>query len=151
VISDSDGNGITDLETCFAVADLQTLGFPAGTNPVVLTVRGSLRTGGTFSGDLNIFVLNGSGTLAASITPNPLNPEAVLTFRTERAGPVRVRLFDIIGRLVRVVQDGEMAAGPHEIRIDGRSGIGTTIPSGIYFYRIDAVEGSSEGRFTILK
>jgi hypothetical protein len=69
--------------------------------------------------------------LAASINPNPFNPEAVLTFATSKPGAVRVEMFDLQGRLVRTLMNESMAsAGYHDVRISG-SGLG----SGVYFVK----------------
>jgi hypothetical protein len=152
VSSDLNGNGVPDFEVCFALSDLQTLGFPTGTSVVTMTISGNLITGGSFRGDLTIEVINGSGGVAARITPNPLNPDAVLSFQTGRSGSLRVQIFDPSGRLVRTVLDEAISApGRHEMRIDGRDADGVPLASGIYFYRILSSDGPREGRFTILK
>ena len=83
---------------------------------------------------------------------NPLNPEGTLTLRTEREGALRVTVFDLSGRVVRVLRDGSrMAAGYHDLTIDGRDGSGKRLPSGVYFYRVEAAEGVETGRFVIAK
>jgi flagellar hook assembly protein FlgD len=46
--------------------------------------------------------------------------------------PVRVEIFDMASRSVRVVQDGTMASGRQEITWDGRDGIGNRVGSGAY-------------------
>ena len=42
-------------------------------------------------------------------------------------------------------------AGYHDVPIDGKDRGGRPLASGIYFYRIDATEGSTSGRMAILK
>jgi hypothetical protein len=150
-VADADGNGIPDVEFCFATGDLAALPFPPGTNVLTVRIRGRLATGASFVGDLSIEVVNGTGNLAASVTPNPLNPEAVLSFQTSRTGHVSVRIFDSSGRFIRTVYDSETALGRHDVRLDGRAASGIPLGSGVYFYRIDAAERRVQGRFTILK
>lgn len=88
----------------------------------------------------------------ASISPNPLNPSGTLRFTTIGEGPIRVRLFDIHGRLVRTLMDeGRAAAGAHQVAVDGVDGRGDRLATGVYFYRIEAAGAVSSGRFTILK
>ncbi|RPH92275.1 T9SS C-terminal target domain-containing protein, partial [candidate division KSB1 bacterium] len=47
--------------------------------------------------------------------PNPFNPSTTLSFYLERTGVVRLRIFDILGREVAVLTDGERTAGAHRI------------------------------------
>ena len=90
--------------------------------------------------------------LAASLSPNPLNPSGILRLTTSRDGFIRVRMFDLQGRVVRVLEDRAVVpAGAHDVRIDGRNTAGQTLASGIYFYQVDTAEGSLKGRITILK
>jgi len=96
----------------------------------------------------------GSASFArASVTPNPLNPSGTLRFTTVQEGPIRVRLFDIHGRLVRTLLDeARAAAGEHRVPVDGVDGRGARLATGVYFYRIESGGATvSSGRFTILK
>ena len=55
--------------------------------------------------------------------------------------PCRVRLcvFDIAGRLVRVLEDEPLQeAGVHRVSWNGTNASGTRVSSGIYFYRLEA-------------
>lgn len=90
--------------------------------------------------------------LDARVAPNPLNPGGVLTFVTSRAGPVRIRIFDLRGRLVRTLQDpGWSSAGYHAAAIDGRTSDGSRMPSGIYFYRVESAQGEVIGRLAVVR
>src|SRR6185436_20604323 len=152
--SDRDGNGIAEFEACFAKTDLRQLFSNVhGSTAVTITIEGSLLTGGLFQATMDVGVqASGGGNLAASLSPNPLNPSGVLTLRLERSGPLRVAIYDVSGRLVRVVCDETaVAAGYHDYVIDGRGSHGEVLSSGVYFYRVEAAEGVDRGRFTILK
>ena len=151
--SDRDGNGVEEIATCFSKTDLRLLFSDLhGTQPVTVTIEGALFTGGVFRASMDLLVTASGGGHSASISPNPLNPEAVLTFVTSSAGPVRVRLFDLRGRLVRSLLDDPFApAGYHDVRVDGRDASGTRLASGLYFYRIESAEGRTVGKFSVLK
>jgi PKD repeat protein len=154
VVGDGDENGIADLGVCFAKSDLRTLfaGLPNGHQTVTVMIQGSLLSGALIRGSLDVDVLSSGGGLLADVSPNPLNPQAKLSFVTQKAGALRVRLYDLSGRLVRTLADEASAApGNHEMWIDGRSDNGSRLASGVYFYRIDAADGESTGRFAILK
>jgi flagellar hook assembly protein FlgD len=63
-----------------------------------------------------------------------------------------VALFDDQGRLVRTLVDRtSLSAGEHSARIDGRGEREEALPSGAYFYRVRAPDGTITGRFSILK
>jgi len=51
---------------------------------------------------------------------------------------VSLNVFDVTGRLVRTLINEEKAAGQYEILWDDKNGDGDLVPSGIYFYRIEA-------------
>jgi PKD repeat protein len=65
--------------------------------------------------------------------PNPVNPSTRIAYDLPMAGPVRLSVFDALGRQIRVVVDGERPAGRHEILFDA-----TGLPAGMYFYRLEA-------------
>jgi flagellar hook assembly protein FlgD len=73
----------------------------------------------------------------AQNTPNPFNPRTVIRFDLGRESRVRLEVFDVAGRLVRVLQDGRLPAGNHVAAWDGRDDHGRQLSSGTYFYRLD--------------
>jgi hypothetical protein len=153
VIGDRDGNQVADMTLCFTKDDLRMLFSDLhGNNVVPVTVGGSLTGGGLFSAEGTLTITaGGGGNLAASVTPNPMNPSGTLTFTTAKHGLVRVRVYDLAGRLVRQMLDGRLAAGFHEVPIDGLGSRGERLASGVYFFRIDTPEGTETGRFAIMK
>jgi VCBS repeat protein len=87
-----------------------------------------------------------------SLFPNPMNPSGTLQFTVSKAGPLRVSLFDVQGRLVKVLLDEQAAAvGARRITVDGRDQRGASMGSGVYFYRIESQGGVVTGRFAVLK
>lgn len=63
-----------------------------------------------------------------------------------------IRIFDLHGRVVRTLLERSMLpAGSHDVEIDGRGRNGQTLASGLYFYEVQADEGTVHGRMTILK
>jgi hypothetical protein len=68
--------------------------------------------------------------------PNPFNPQTTLRFDLPEAGRVRLEVYDVAGRLVRVLVDGERAAGSNEVVWDGRDDGGKAVGSGTYLARL---------------
>ena len=154
VSGDVNKDGIEEITACFTKTDLRQLfaGLPAGENQVTATIAMDLVSGGQVSADLTIRVFSSGAALAAQVTPNPFNPSAILSFHTTRDGFARAALYDASGRRVRTLLDERMlTAGVHDVRLDGRSGTGTALPSGIYLYRVETAEGTASGRVVLLK
>ena len=151
---DRNGNGLSEVSACFRKEDLRQLfSNVTGTQQLQVTLAGNLSTGGSIcAATLTVTVKGGGGAIAASITPNPLNPSAVLTFATQARGPVLVQLFDVHGRLLRTLRDeNDAAAGYHDVRIDGIDGSGARLSSGVYYVRIRAGAEEERKAITILK
>jgi PKD repeat protein len=152
---DKDKDGINEVAACFSKADLRLLfsSLGNGNHTVPVTIEGNLITGGRFSVTVDHNVKGTNGTLAASVSPNPLNPEATLTFATSKVGAVKVQMFDVNGRLIRTFMDERSAAaGYHDLRIDGRNANGSKVASGVYFVKIATqFDGSETTSITILK
>ncbi len=149
-VRDFNANQIPDLTVKFSREALDPLLTP-GVNELALT--GSLVTGEAFEGKGEVRVIDPpTAPLSAWVAPNPLNPAGVLTFTTAKPGPVAVKMFDLHGRLVRTLMAAPLlAAGVHELRIDGRGERGHALASGVYFYRVEASAEVVAGRISILK
>ncbi|MGD8395436.1 MAG: FlgD immunoglobulin-like domain containing protein [Candidatus Eiseniibacteriota bacterium] len=74
----------------------------------------------------------------AQNVPNPFNPTTRIAYELPAPGVVRLAVYDIDGRLVRRLVDGERDAGPHTARWDGVDRDGRPVSSGIYFSRLEA-------------
>lgn len=152
-VADADGNGIVEVPMCFPRDDVAAM-FETknGRQTVTARLEGALIDGRRFCTSLSLDIIGTGKNLAASLSPNPLNPGGILRLTTSRDGFIRVRMFDLQGRVVRVLEDRAMVpAGAHDVRIDGRNTAGQTLASGIYFYQVDTAEGSLKGRVTVLK
>lgn len=72
--------------------------------------------------------------------PNPFNPTTSVRFSLHESGTVSLRVFDVLGREVKIIVDNRrLEAGVHEVAVDLPG-----LASGIYFCTIFA----NEGRFT---
>jgi subtilisin-like proprotein convertase family protein len=70
--------------------------------------------------------------------PNPFNPVSKIKYGVPKNGYVKLAVYDEIGRLVAILQDGEKQANTYEAEFDA-----TNLPSGVYYYKLEA-EGFSE-------
>ncbi len=74
-------------------------------------------------------------------SPNPFSNSASLRLSLPTAGRVRVAVYDVSGRSVRVLADGEMAAGNHSLRWDGRDESGRRVANGTYLFKVETGAG----------
>jgi hypothetical protein len=79
------------------------------------------------------------------VEPNPFNPQALVRFRLDADGPVRLELYDVRGRKVSTLAQGNLRAGDHTVPITRPNRDGK-LPSGVYFVRLNA-----DGRETRIK
>jgi hypothetical protein len=70
--------------------------------------------------------------------PNPFSTEASLGFSLPRELPVRVRVYDVSGALVRTLANETMPGGAHAVRWDGRDESGARTASGVYYVELNA-------------
>ncbi len=83
--------------------------------------------------------------------PNPFNPATVVSFDMARPGRAKVSVHDVRGRLIAVLEDGEMGAGTHDLTWRGLSDDGRVQAAGTYFIRLETEDGSQVRRATLLK
>jgi hypothetical protein len=80
-----------------------------------------------------------AGLALALAGANPTSGDTRLALDLPRDGNVRVKVYDLAGRVVRTLFDGSQHAGRHGIVWDGRDGAGSAAAVGIYFVRADAL------------
>ncbi len=83
--------------------------------------------------------------------PNPFNPETEIHFEVAKAGPVHIAVYDVTGRRVAVLADGERGAGRHHVTWRGRDAGGRVVPSGAYYVRLETATGRDTRKVMLLK
>jgi hypothetical protein len=78
--------------------------------------------------------------------PNPFNARTTISFSLPAPSRARLDVFDITGRSVGIIAEGECAAGEHRVVWDAGE-----LPSGIYFYRLRAGEFAQTRKMTLIK
>jgi hypothetical protein len=84
--------------------------------------------------------------LGLSAAPNPFSGRATLTVTLAEAGTVRLTVYDLLGREVRVLADGPLAAGAHRVALDGAG-----LPAGVYLVRLATPQGVAAERVTLVR
>ena len=78
--------------------------------------------------------------------PNPFNPSTNIVFQLKEDVSVTLAIFDLLGRQVATVVDGQMKAGTHKVSFDARE-----ISAGVYFYSLQAGTYSEIKKMTLIK
>ena len=84
-------------------------------------------------------------------SPNPFNPVTVIRFDLPSPGRTEVRIFDLRGRLVRVLVDEPLPAGRHVVTWDGRDHNALEVSSGVYFLSMRSEHFIARRKLTMLK
>jgi hypothetical protein len=83
--------------------------------------------------------------------PNPFNPSTKINYSVPTNGMVSLMVFNILGQRVRTLANAPMAAGQYSITWDGRNDAGSTLSSGVYFYRLQAGQMAIVKKMLLLK
>jgi len=78
--------------------------------------------------------------------PNPFNPSTVISYKLSAVSDVSLKVYDVIGREVRTLVNARQNPGIHSVKFDARK-----LPSGVYFYRLQAGEFTSTKKMVLAK
>ncbi len=77
--------------------------------------------------------------------PNPFNPTTLISYQLPANSLVVLKVYDVLGREVEALVNETQSAGTHSVTFNASS-----LPSGVYFYRIDALSNDGQ-RFVSIK
>jgi hypothetical protein len=145
-------NGMINVGMLIATTHLPNIEIPFGVKfmhnaagedilyPMVLSFNDT-----TGTGDRND-VLEPVDFRISSVSPNPFNASVRINFSIDRNEPTALRLYDIIGREVAVIFEGEPEIGSHSLVWNGGG-----MPSGVYFLRLEMEGRARTVKTAILK
>jgi serine protease AprX len=87
------------------------------------------------------------GLTVSRVSPNPAGAFASFTVYSAEPGRLDVSVYDLQGRLIARIEDGETAAGMHLFRWT----ISPSVSNGVYFIRAAAEGSTAVSRFTVLR
>lgn len=83
--------------------------------------------------------------------PNPFNASTLLRFSLSEEDAVALVIYDVLGREVRRLVDGPMAAGRYTVAWDSRDEAGRLAASGVYFYALQTRAHQYTGRMLLVR
>jgi hypothetical protein len=78
--------------------------------------------------------------------PNPFNPSTKIRYLIPQSSKVVIKVFDILGNEIETLVNEEKSAGTYEIKWYAES-----LPSGVYFYRLQAGDFVETKKMILLK
>jgi hypothetical protein len=95
---------------------------------------------------------SGVGPVAAfDIYPNPFRGSASIGFSLTTGGPVTISVFDMSGRLVKTICDGQsFPAGENSLQWNGSTDSGAPLSAGVYFCRLSASGAEATNRMVLI-
>jgi lysophospholipase L1-like esterase len=108
--------------------------------------------------DLNLFAGSDSTTVGVNLLemiegyvlgqnyPNPFNPSTAISYQLQAMSHVRLSVYDMLGRDIVSLVDGERAAGTHTATWDASG-----FPGGVYFYRLQAGSYTETKKLLLLR
>jgi hypothetical protein len=78
--------------------------------------------------------------------PNPFNPTTTISYSLAADGAMRLTLYNALGQVVRVLDEGNRSAGQHQVTLDASG-----LASGVYLYRLEAEGFTAQKKMVLLK
>ena len=90
-------------------------------------------------------------TALAGNYPNPFNPETTIAFSLEKAGSVKLEVYNIKGQKVKTLANENMDKGRHNVVWNGRDNQGRKVSSGVYLYRLKTAKQEFNNKMILIK
>ncbi len=78
--------------------------------------------------------------------PNPFNPSTIIIYSLKSPGSVKLSVYDVSGKLVKVLVDENQGPGFHNVSFNGNN-----LSSGVYIYRLETNDYSSIKKMLLIK
>jgi len=78
--------------------------------------------------------------------PNPFNPTTIISYNIPSSGSVKLSVYDVLGRELKVLVNEYQKAGEYNVSFDA-----SNLPSGVYFYRITSGNFTDTKKMTLIK
>ena len=83
--------------------------------------------------------------------PNPFNPSTTISFFLAEPEHVVLTIYNVQGKRVKMLFNGKRGFGKHKMKWNGQNDHGSSVSSGVYYYRLKAGNRAFTKKLTILK
>jgi aminopeptidase N len=78
--------------------------------------------------------------------PNPFNPSTTIEFNIPQNGFITLKVFNVLGREVATLVNGQVEAGKHKVEFDA-----SNLNSGVYFYKVESGSFADTKKMILIK
>lgn len=78
--------------------------------------------------------------------PNPFNPKTTIKYQVQSTGHVKLSVFNSIGKEIATLVNEKLQPGTYEVKFEG-----TNLPSGVYYYKLEAGDFSETKKMLLIK
>lgn len=83
--------------------------------------------------------------------PNPFNPSTAIRYFLPAQQPVKLTLYDLLGRPLRRLVREEQPPGWYQVEWDGRDDQGRPAATGVYLYRLETDQHQQAQKMTLVR
>jgi hypothetical protein len=83
--------------------------------------------------------------------PNPCVTSTAIRYEVARPAHVRLQVYNTLGQVVRVLEDGRRQPGTYDVQWDGRNESGKHVSSGVYFYKIETERFTATRKLLVVR
>jgi len=83
--------------------------------------------------------------------PNPFINSTLIRYSVDKRQRIRIKIYDLSGREIRTLVDGEVEKGIHSIQWDGKNGESRRVPAGIYFCRMKSKDRTQSLKMVLFR
>ena len=83
--------------------------------------------------------------------PNPFNPTTTISYGVATTGHITLNIYDITGRLVSTLVDGQVNAGNHQAVWNGLDDMGMPVSAGVYIYSLQNETSTMNRKMVYIK
>jgi hypothetical protein len=73
-----------------------------------------------------------------NVFPNPFDQSTLINYSIPEAGNISLKIYDINGRLIKVLYEGKQAGGNYSVKWNGQDDSGNQINAGMYFIKLNS-------------
>jgi flagellar hook assembly protein FlgD len=94
---------------------------------------------------------NRQDAIVITISPNPAFSDATISFNLLQKQRTQINIYDMTGRLVKILANAELQAGRHELHWNIKDKKENAAGAGIYFLKMQAVNFHEAKRLVVVK
>ena len=83
--------------------------------------------------------------------PNPFNPSTQIQYAVPSDANVTIAIYDLMGRKVRTLVNGNVSAGYHTAMWNATNDLGQPVAAGMYIYTISSHDYVAKRKMVLLK